>query len=90
MLYGSVMTTITLKNVPELLRVALRTRAKANRRSLNQEVLYCLERSVEKNAGGPESRIDEQGREWRAQSARVLTKVWDNDEDEVYNALLEK
>ncbi len=40
------MATLTLKNVPEELVVQLKEEAKQNRRSLNQEALSRLERSV--------------------------------------------
>ena len=36
------MATLTLKDVPEELRSALKQRAKLHRRSMNQELLYCL------------------------------------------------
>lgn len=31
---------------------------------------------------------DDERREWLAQSERTLSKVWENDADDVYNALL--
>jgi plasmid stability protein len=40
------MATLTLKNVPEKLVAALKDRAAQNRRSLNQEAMLRLERSV--------------------------------------------
>lgn len=41
------MATLTLKNVPEELVDVLKQEAKQNRRSLNQEALARLERSLE-------------------------------------------
>lgn len=37
------MPTITLKNVPVDVHTALKQRAKRHKRSLNQEVIYCLD-----------------------------------------------
>jgi antitoxin FitA len=46
MSYACTMATITLKDVPEELHVALKERAHKHHRSLNQEVLACLEAAV--------------------------------------------
>ncbi len=40
------MKTITLKNIPQPIHAALKRRAKEHGRSLNNEVLACLERVV--------------------------------------------
>ncbi len=40
------MKSITLKNIPQAVHVALKNRAKLNRRSLNKEALACLETAV--------------------------------------------
>jgi plasmid stability protein len=40
------MKSMTIKGVPEALLRELKARAKANRRSLNGEVIACLERVV--------------------------------------------
>lgn len=37
------MATITLKNVPDDLHARLKMQAKAHKRSLNQEALFCIE-----------------------------------------------
>jgi len=42
------MATLTVKNVPEDLVRRLKTQAAAHRRSLNQEVITCLEQRVER------------------------------------------
>jgi len=42
------MATLTLKNVPEDLVRRLKTQAAQHRRSLNQEVITCLEQRVER------------------------------------------
>ncbi len=38
--------TITLKNVPRSLHLALKRQAKANKRSLNKEAISCLEAKI--------------------------------------------
>jgi len=81
------MATITLKNVPEKLREDLRRRAMANRRSLNQEALFCLEQAVANDRNSADLSADESRLEWLAQSKRSLTKVWDDESEDVYNAL---
>ena len=40
------MATITLKNIPEELYQALKQSAERNRRSLNSEIIVCLEHSM--------------------------------------------
>jgi plasmid stability protein len=77
------MSTITLKDVPQELRVALKQRAARNRRSLNQELLYCLEQFV-----GIIPSPTQENRAWIESSKQELMKVWDNSEDDVYNELL--
>jgi plasmid stability protein len=41
------MATLTLKNVPDTLVARLKAEARENRRSLNQETLLRLERSID-------------------------------------------
>lgn len=74
------MPTLTLKNMPPKLHSALKKRAQRNRRSLNQEALYCLER-----AAGLVREADEIRAEWLDASARSLSRVRDNKEDDIYN-----
>jgi hypothetical protein len=40
------MPTVTLRNIPEELYEALKRRAERNRRSLNSEIIVCLEEAV--------------------------------------------
>ncbi len=40
------MTTITVKNIPEDLYMLLKETAAANHRSINSEIIACIERSV--------------------------------------------
>lgn len=79
------MPTLTLKDMPAKLHSALKKRARNNRRSLNQEALYCLERAT-----GLVREKDDIRTEWLDASAKSLSRVWDNKEDDVYNELLEK
>jgi plasmid stability protein len=43
---GRTVRTITLKNVPEDLYEGLKCAAALNRRSINSEVIFCVERAV--------------------------------------------
>jgi plasmid stability protein len=40
------MITVTVKNIPQELYARLKQQAEANRRSLNSEIIFCLEQSV--------------------------------------------
>ena len=40
------MPTLTLKNIPDELYTRLKEAAKAHHRSLNSEILYCVERTL--------------------------------------------
>ena len=51
------MATLTLKNVPVKLVVALKEKAAQNRRSLNQEAMLRLERSVSMSRPDIQERI---------------------------------
>ncbi|NCW27611.1 MAG: plasmid stability protein [Verrucomicrobia bacterium] len=79
------MATLTLKDVPEKLHSALKKQADRHRRSLNQEILYCLERLT-----GLNQPVADERRAWLQASEQSLRKVWDNPEDAVYDALLQK
>ena len=79
------MPTLTLKDMPAELHSALKKRAQRNRCSLNQEALYCLERAT-----GLVQEMDEVRAGWLKASAEGLSRVWGNEEDEVYNELLKK
>ena len=79
------MATLTLKDVPEKLHSALKKQADRHRRSLNQEILYCLERLTGLNQSAADER-----RAWLQASEQSLRKVWDHPEDSVYDALLQK
>ena len=71
--------------MPAKLHSALKKRAQRNRRSLNQEALYCLE-----HATGFVRDADHERTAWLETSTANLERVWDNKQDDVYNELLEK
>lgn len=49
------MATITLKNIPDDLYEKLKQRAMEHHRSINSEVIVCLERAVQSGRVDPES-----------------------------------
>lgn len=51
------MTTITLKNIPDSIYADLKQVAKKNRRSINSEVLVCLEKALKPLRPQPEERL---------------------------------
>jgi plasmid stability protein len=63
------MPTITVKNIPPDLYERLREAAAANRRSLNSEIIVCIERAVGSSAIQPE--------EFLAQARRLREKTID-------------
>ena len=50
-------TTITLKNLPDELYNRLKIAAKANHRSINSEVIVCLEKALVSAQVSPEERL---------------------------------
>jgi plasmid stability protein len=48
------MPSITVKNVPEELYERLKLSAQANRRSINSEIIVCIERAVSSERVEPE------------------------------------
>ena len=48
------MPTLTIKNIPDDLYARLKRRAELNRRSLNSEVIVCIERAVRSRRVSPE------------------------------------
>ena len=48
------MPTLTVKNIPEDLYVQLKRYAAMNRRSLNSEILMCIEKAVRSRRINPE------------------------------------
>lgn len=52
------MLAITLKNIPDELLARLKQRARAHRRSLNSEVICCLETVVRPTRLAPAARVE--------------------------------
>lgn len=48
------MPTLTIKNIPEDLYAQLKRHAEINRRSLNSEVILCIERAIRSRKMSPE------------------------------------
>lgn len=53
------MTSITVKNIPDELYDRLRMSAQTNRRSLNSEILACIEMAVRSQPVDPETFLKE-------------------------------
>jgi len=51
------MATLTLKNIPDELYERLRERAAAHRRSINGEMIHCLEQALLPRRLAPEDRL---------------------------------
>ena len=60
------MATITLKNIPDELYERLKSIAEINRRSINSEVIVCIEQAVTSHSVNPEKVLE---------SARLLRKL---------------
>jgi hypothetical protein len=45
--FGIIMANLTIKNIPENLYQKLKKSAEVNRRSINAEVIFCLEHLLE-------------------------------------------
>jgi plasmid stability protein len=58
MRYDSVMSTITLKNVPDVIHAALKSQAKAHGRSLNKEIICALERVFNSSSANPDELLN--------------------------------
>ena len=70
------MATITIKNIPDDLYEQLRRRAVANRRSINSEVIVCIERAVRARRIDPEAVLA------RARQLREATAGYAIDDEE--------
>lgn len=67
------MATLTIKNVPGPLVRRLKRQATVHRRSLNLEVIACLEHATQSMSVDPETLLA------RARSVRVRPAVWVTD-----------
>jgi len=65
------MATLTIKNIPDELYRQLKKTAEQHRRSLNSEVIVCLERSLQRSRSDAAS-ILARVRELRTKSLRPL------------------
>lgn len=74
------MPTITLKNIPDSLYAQLKDAASAHRRSLNSEILYCVERTVGTH------RIDLSEHIEKAKQLRALTSQHPLTDEELIEA----
>ena len=74
------MPTITLKNIPDTLYAQLKDAASAHRRSLNSEILYCVERTVGTH------RIDVSEHIERAKQLRAMTSQHLLTDEELFEA----
>ena len=72
----NLMASLTLKNIPDDLLERLRRRARDDRRSLSQEVLYLLERALGTGASEAEAR---DARERQVAAWRDLAGTWVSD-----------
>ena len=68
------MPTLTLKNIPEDLYTRLKRRAEIHRRSLNSEVIFCLEQVLKSHTVEPEALLA------RARQLREKTRAHPIDE----------
>jgi hypothetical protein len=66
---GSDMPTLTVKNIPDDLYAQLKRLAEMNRRSLNSEIIVCIERAVRGNRIQPAASLV-RARELREKTAR--------------------
>ncbi len=73
------MPTLTIKNIPNDLYEQLKRHAEINRRSLNSEVILCIERAVRSHKVRPEEYLE------RARRLREKTKGYSISEEE-FNA----
>ena len=65
------MANLTIKNIPESLYQKLKETAKRNRRSINSEIIVCLEEQLSETPSDPLTNL-EQIRQLRAASNRHL------------------
>jgi antitoxin FitA len=75
------MTTFTVKNIPENLYEKLKQSAERNRRSINSEIIVCIEKSIQSQA------IDSKQILATARGLRSLTKAVPISDDELTQAI---
>jgi plasmid stability protein len=74
------MANITVKNIPKPIYEKLKKQAKARHRSMNSEIIACLEKAVEPN------RVSDNEILYEARMARKMAKKALNTED-IQNAI---
>ena len=77
------MPTITLKNIPDSLYTQLKVAAGVHRRSLNSEIIYCVERTLGTHKINVSEHIEE-ARKLREKTAQY--NITDKDLNEAKNA----
>jgi len=76
-------TTFTVKNIPPNLYEKLKRAAELNRRSINSEIIVCIEKSVQSQAITAEQVLT------KARKFRALTQVAPISDDELLRAIEE-
>src|SRR3990172_670013 len=79
-LWRLLMPTLTVKNIPDDLYARLKQRAEMNRRSINSEIIMCIERTVRS------TRIDPEAALVRARKLREKSSEYMITEDEFNQA----
>ena len=75
------MTTFTVKNIPPNLYEKLKKSAELNRRSINSEIIVCIEQSVQSQA------LDTNKILAKARQLRSLTQAMPITDDELLKAI---
>ena len=70
------MPSLTIKNIPDELFDRLKSEATREHRSLNKQVIFCLEKTLYPPTVDAEKRL-EQARQIRARTANVILKATD-------------
>jgi plasmid stability protein len=69
------MANVTIRNLPDTTYAELKRRAEANRRSLNQELILCLEAAANNRHGqDPRATLEDVRRFRASQAHRPLTE----------------
>jgi plasmid stability protein len=67
------MPTVTVKNIPDELYKRLKAFAEANRRSINSEIIICIERAVASHRIDPNEVIDNARRLRQLTAKHIIT-----------------
>ncbi|NIS82659.1 MAG: Arc family DNA-binding protein [Anaerolineales bacterium] len=77
------MATITVKNIPDDLYTLLKQSARANHRSINSEIIFCIERAVRSQRVEPGEVLEE------ARTLREKTTAYRITDEDFRNAKTE-